>query len=267
MYDHTALTFTPSWRMPLWGPATRLRFNTDPGDPTPGDPPPADPPADPAPSDPAPADPPADPAPADSAPGDGPKPKAPPVEPKDGDLDSLPAWARAAITKANKEAASARTQKNEALAAAYKKIGLDLGIVEESETLTPEQLADRFKGENDTLRQENLTLKEQITATRREKAITAAAKRHAGDADLLVPYLNGLADFQQLDTNADDYDAQVAAMVERLVTEHPKLKVTQVAPSTTTDTPPSGDQPPAKMESVEDYIEARRKRRGVSIPK
>ncbi len=222
---------------------------------------------DPAPeNDPAPKDEaPADPAPKDDAPKPTPPPKndpAAPAEIKDGDVDALPAWARAAIKKANTEAAAARTGKNEALKTAYEKIGRDLGLIEGDEDLTPEQMAERLREENESKGQTITELTGKLAAVTRRDAIADAAKLHDGDATLLVPFLNGTQEFVSLNVNDEDYAAQVAAVVADVIQKNPKLKATQVAPRGGGDAIPSGEPSSGEL-TIEQRREARQKRRGL----
>lgn len=69
-----------------------------------------------------------------------------------------------------------------------------------------------------------------------QKLVLHDAIRAAGaDPDLAVPFIRGGDKFATLDPSAEDYEAQVAALVAETVEEYPKLRA-QVAPPTSGNT-------------------------------
>lgn len=246
----------------------RLRYADAPADPTPTITPPTEPPVDPTPpTEPAPAEP--------TPPAEPPKPAAPkpPVKPKAGEEPPSPpagetpeqkiARLEREVAQARKEAAGRRTDERDAMQKAYAKLGKDLGLVEDNETLTAEQLAERLGTELGTTKAELAQARTDLTAAKQRDAIKDSAATHHGDVTLLGPFLRESKEFQALDLADDDYASQVDALVKVAIENNPKLKASQVPPSSGGGNAPSGEPPvidKANM-SVDQIREARRKER------
>lgn len=227
---------------------------------------PENPPADPAP----PADPPADPAP----PADPPKPSPPPTPAHGEDESALPEWAQKSLRKARDEAAALRVENrdkiqaqiDEALANGQKawalELGKKLGVVEGDKEKTPDEIIAELRAERDTVATERDSLAAERRATKERNAIEGAAKAHGGDAALVRAVLLSEGSLKDIDPAADDYAAQVAAIVKAEIEKNPKLREVQVAPRSGGDAPPAGSPNPDGPKSIDDLIKERRKRRG-----
>lgn len=216
-----------------------------------------------------PADPPADPAPAN----DPPKP-GPPVPATGEDEAQLPEWARKELQKVRAEAAAARvenkgkiqTQIDEALKNGQKawatELAKKLGVLEGEDEKTPEQIIAELQAERDSLATERDTLAAERRANKERNAIEGAAKANGGDTALVRAVLVAEGSLKDIDPEADDYAAQVAAVVKAEIEKNPKLREVQVAGRSGGDAPPAGSPNPGGPKSIDELIEARRKRRG-----
>lgn len=179
------------------------------------------------------------------------------------------------VEKLRKENAAARVAKKEDIQAQIdtalengqkewaKKLGLQLGVIEaEDETPDPAKLIETVTAENTSLK-ERLAQREAADAERaRATAIKAASETAEAHPDLVEAVVLSKGLLKDIDPTADDYAAQVAAVVKAEVEQNPKLRVVQVAPRSGGETTPTGDQTTAG-DSIEDLRKGRRKRRGL----
>lgn len=160
--------------------------------------------------------------------------------PQEGDLDQLPDWARAQISKANDEAAKRRRelrdlqQAQEAQQAKQEqfreKMLAALGITPEGEQQTdPDALVKSVTEERDQTMQELNALREQV-------AVNNAATKAGVDPDVALRFLRGGNDLADLDPTADDYNARVAEKVTAVAEAYPGMR-TQVVPKSSGDAP------------------------------
>ena len=101
---------------------------------------------------------------------------------------------------------------------------------------TPEQVIEALTAERDNAAQ-------QLAAMRTDQALTAAATQAGADAELLTLVLRGKGALTNLDPNADDFTAQVAALVDTEVAANPKLKATPAVPQSSGSTPEDTTSP------------------------
>lgn len=101
---------------------------------------------------------------------------------------------------------------------------------------TPEQVIEALTAERDQAAQ-------QLAAMRTDQALTAAATQAGADAELLTLVLRGKGALTNLDPNADDFTAQVAALVDTEVAANPKLKATPAVPQSSGSTPEDTTSP------------------------
>jgi hypothetical protein len=219
-------------------------------------------------------DPPTDP-PADPPPGnEPPKPGPPPGKPEGEDEDALPEWAKKSLKKAREEAAALRVENrdkvqkqiDEALANGQKawatELAKKLGVLEGEGEKTPEEIIAELQAERDTLASERDTLAAERRATKERNAIEGAAKANGGDTALVRAVLLSEGALKDIDPAADDYAAQVAAIVKAEIEKNPKLREVQVAGRSGGDAPPAGSPNPGGPKSIDELIADRRKRRG-----
>ncbi|PRQ11723.1 hypothetical protein C1Y63_04765 [Corynebacterium sp. 13CS0277] len=90
--------------------------------------------------------------------------------------------------------------------------------------------------------------RDEATARLRDYAVTqavqAAAQRAGADAALAVPLARGLGRLDALDPQADDFDAQVAEVMESVVAEHPQVRTQVVARTSGVQAEPSPERKP-----------------------
>lgn len=212
----------------------------------------------PAPTDPAPADPPADP-----APGGAPAPTDPPADPEKPET-----FSREYVEKLRRENAAAREKaKTDAAAAAEaaktefaQSIGKALGLIKDDTPADPTALLTQAQ-------QERQAALDEANATKRDLAVLRNADKHDANTDELLDSATFNRKLAALDPSADDFAAQVEALIKDTVDGNPaKFKRVQVAPSPggTTHT---GEQPPADPESksIDDLRKERQKRRGITL--
>lgn len=269
---------------PVYGPCklTKLelmgiRFAiADPADPGAGDPAPKDDApvviataSNPKPAPPASATSPADPAGADPT---------PPADPAPGDgLPDDPSILKAKIAELNRENAARRVENREeqqrlidaakadAAAAAkkeaYEQLGKSLGLVPDGEETDPVKLLEKAVADRDALTAQlaAAALRDQDRKT--ADALTAAANTHEGDVALVNAVVKADDLLKDIDTNADDYAAQVAAVVKDAIEKNPKLRTVQVASRSGGDDTHTGDPIPGAT-SVDSFRKKYRQDRG-----
>ncbi|MCD2099541.1 hypothetical protein QNA24_30295 [Rhodococcus qingshengii] len=128
----------------------------------------------------------------------------------------------AAAERASKEASEAAEK------ALIERLGKELGLIQDDEPVDPQVLLDQLAEEKAAVANERDAYRQQIAAFKAEQALTKAANAVDGDLDILTPYLRGTGALDALDPDAEDYPAQVAAVVASAVEANPKLK--KVAP-------------------------------------
>lgn len=165
--------------------------------------------------------------------------------PQEGDLDQLPDWARAQISKANDEAAKRRRELRDLQQAQQaqqtqqeqfrEKMLAALGITPEGEQQTdPDALVKSVTEERDQTLQELNALREQV-------AVNNAATKAGVDPDVALRFLRGGNDLADLDPTADDYNARVAEKVTAVAEAYPGMR-TQVVPKSSGDAPTPSNQ-------------------------
>lgn len=154
-------------------------------------------------------------------------------------VDQLPEWAQKEIRTARDEAAKYRTKAKSAAETAAEEaqakaqaerdaliqsIGKQLGLVEEETTDSEALIKAAVEREQAAAKQRD-ELQEQLNTYRRNDAVRTAVSKVDGqvDTDLLSAVLNSDNAFNQLDVNADDFDAQVAQIVTSKIESHPSL--------------------------------------------
>lgn len=172
-----------------------------------------------------------------------------PTTDQTADGAELPDWARDKLAKANAEAAKYRTRAKDAesaktseLDALKKQIGKSLGLVED-DTTDPDKLIQAATAERDSMAQK-------LQEYQQKDAITSAASGKTSDVALLTALLQSDKAFAELDTSADDYSAQVAALVDAKITAHPALKAQAAASGIDTSTTNTGSNRQIRREDL-----------------
>ena len=112
------------------------------------------------------------------------------------------------------------------------------------EEATPEQLIESYKEKLEAQQQENRQLRETT-------ALNNAVAKAKGDPALTIPYLRGSNALANLDPSADNYDAQVAELVQETVDANPKLRA-QAAPVSSGNTSNPTNNSGPRQYTVED---------------
>ncbi|MFE7745386.1 hypothetical protein [Nocardia sp. NPDC057455] len=140
------------------------------------------------------------------------------------------------LEKVRKEAASNRVKGNEkadqaakdAAAAAEQalteKWAKALGLVKDDEPADPAELLKQAEEREKQIAAERDAAAERLRAYERKDAITKAVNAVEGDLESILDSRKVSAEIEKLDTNADDFAAQVAAIVSAAVESNPKLK-------------------------------------------
>lgn len=148
------------------------------------------------------------------------------------------------VEKLRKEAADYRTKRKEEAERAAQleaeltkyRDGLKNLFGEGEAEKTPEDIIASLTAERDQAAQ-------QLAQMRTDQALTAAATQAGADAELLTLVLKGKGALTDLDPNADDFTAQVAALVDAEVAANPKLKATPAVPQSSGSTPEDTTSP------------------------
>lgn len=186
-----------------------------------------------------PANPPADPA--DPQVTDPVDPQAPaPADPPADQSSEPDTFDRAAMEKARGQAARYRTERNDlatkvdelTAAEAQSKAQLDavlkaLGLGE-AEEVDPAKLLEQVTSEKATIEAERDAERQELRALRIDNAVQAACREANADTVLTSAVLTTSGKLDALDPTADDFMAQVAALVGEAVNGNPKLKASQV---------------------------------------
>ena len=204
-----------------------------------------------------------------------PKP-GPPAEPDpiEGSTDGGKTFDAAYVEKLRKEAAKNRVedkaaiqkQIDEAVANGQKawaaKLGKDLGILEADSEKTPEEIIAELQAERDTFKTERDQFAAERSLAREREAIKAACETHRGNFRLVAAVIREDGLLKDIDPAADDYAAQVAAVVKAEIEKDASLLAVQVAPRSGSEDAPDGTPNPGGPKTTEELIKERRKRRG-----
>lgn len=172
------------------------------------------------------------------APAQGPQPEPQPDTVEQDTFD------REYVEKLRKEAADYRTKRKEEAERAAQleaeltkyRDGLKNLFGEGEAEKTPEDIIASLTAERDQAAQ-------QLAQMRTDQALTAAATQAGADAELLTLVLKGKGALTDLDPNADDFAAQVAALVDAEVAANPKLRATPAVPQSSGSTPEDTTSP------------------------
>ena len=162
------------------------------------------------------------------------------------------------LKKLRKESAARRTslrdeeKKNAELTSKYNSLnskfeemrGFLAKLSGAEEEATPEQLIESYKEKLEAQQQENRQLRETT-------ALNNAVAKAKGDPALTIPYLRGSNALANLDPSADNYDAQVAELVQETVDANPKLRA-QAAPVSSGNTSNPTNNSGPRQYTVED---------------
>ena len=162
------------------------------------------------------------------------------------------------LKKLRKESAARRTslrdeeKKNAELTSKYNSLnskfeemrGFLAKLSGAEEEATPEQLIESYKEKLEAQQQENRQLRETT-------ALNDAVAKAKGDPALTIPYLRGSNALANLDPSADNYDAQVAELVQETVDANPKLRA-QAAPVSSGNTSNPTNNSGPRQYTVED---------------
>ena len=141
------------------------------------------------------------------------------------------------IKKLRREAAKYRTERNDLETKMNTIIDSLKGLTgDKAAEQTPEQVIEALTQERDQAAQ-------QLAQMRTDQALTAAAAQAGADAELLTLVLRGKGALTNLDPTADDFAAQVAALVDTEVAANPKLKATPAVPQSSGSTPEDTTSP------------------------
>lgn len=170
-----------------------------------------------------------------------------------------PVKARAEIERLRRENGADRTNAKataaqEARDAVVQEIAVALGLAKDETPPDPAALAaaaQEAQAETQGLRDENKSLKTELAAFR-------AAVSLGANAVELLDRRSVTTQLDKLDPTADDYDAQVAAVVKKAVTDNPQLLVqAPVAGASSTDHAGGSGEGPAKPTNLEDAVIAK----------
>lgn len=162
------------------------------------------------------------------------------------------------LKKLRKESAARRTslrdeeKKNAELTSKYNSLnskfeemrGFLAKLSGAEEEATPEQLIESYKEKLEAQQQENRQMRETT-------ALNNAVSKAKGDPALTIPYLRGSNALANLDPSADNYDAQVAELVQETVDANPKLRA-QAAPVSSGNTSNPTNNSGPRQYTVED---------------
>jgi hypothetical protein len=115
-----------------------------------------------------------------------------------------------------------------------------LGVIEDEGEATPEDIIKTLTTERDDFRTKFETLSSRDIARNERDAINTASATYGGDDALVRAVIKADDLLTGIDPNADDYAAQVAAVVKEQIEKNTKLLKVQVAPRSGSETPPSG---------------------------
>lgn len=202
-----------------------------------------------------------------------PKP-GPPAEPEqiEGSADGGKTFDLTYVEKLRKEAAKNRTddkaaikqQIDDALAAGQKTwataLGKQLGILEADAEATPDSIIAALTTERDDFKTKFESLTSRDLQRNERDAVNTASALHKGNARLVAAVLKNDGLLKDIDPAADDYAAQVAAVVKTEIEKDASLLAVQVAPSSGSTAPPSGTPKPGPL-SIEDRRKAIRENR------
>ncbi|WP_425302952.1 hypothetical protein [Nocardia otitidiscaviarum] len=181
------------------------------------------------------------------------------------------------VKKLRDEAAAARVKGKEAAEQAAKEaaekaqkelveqIGRITGLIKDDTPTDPAELLKAAQEREQELAAERDAAAEKLRNYARKDAISAAAKATDGDLESILDSRKVISKIEKLDTNADDFAAQVAAIVSDAVESNPKLKqapAQAAAPRSGGDLSGGNAAPkPRGPKSVDDIRRAKREAR------
>jgi hypothetical protein len=196
---------------------------------------------------------------------------------KDADKPAEKTYDEKYVQKLRDEAAANRVKGNEKAALAAKdaaekaqkelaeQIGKALGLIKDDTPTDPAELLKQAEEQKAQIARERDENAEKLRNYARKDALTVAADKAAGDLASILDSRSVNAEIEALDTTADDFAAQVEAIVSAAVESNPKLKKTAdrvSAPRSGGDLSNGNAAPkPNAPKSVEDMIRERRERR------
>lgn len=156
---------------------------------------------------------------------------------KDADIAAERAKREKAVEDA--KTAAAQTAREEA----YREFGKSLGIVKDDEAPTVEGLQAALQERDTKLSASDA----RVLALSVENAVLKYSDKHGADADALSDSSSFTSQLKALDPAADDYAAQVEALVKTTVEKNSRYRKVQVAPKSSDGDPsPSGGKPAAE---------------------
>lgn len=203
-----------------------------------------------------------------------PKP-TPPAAPEavEGSADGGKTFDLAYVEKLRKENAKNRTddkaaiqaQIDEALTNGQKawatELGKKLGVIEDEAEATPESIIAALTTERDDFKTKFETLSSRDLQRNERDAINAASDLHKGNSRLVAAVLKNDGLLKDIDPTADDYAAQVAAVVKAEIEKDTTLRAVQVAPRSGSEVPPAGGQT-TDPEDIDSFRKTYRANRG-----
>lgn len=204
-------------------------------------------------------------------------------EPIEGSPDGGKTFSPEYVEKLRKENAAARVSNKEEIARqiaeataaaeakakkeAYEALGKSLGLVTDEES-DPEKILEQARAEREQAKKdlaaERAERAAEKAASAQRAAIAAAAASNGGDETLVRAVLKAEDLLKDIDTTADDYAAQVAAVVKAEIEKNPKLRAVQVAQRSGGDDTHNGD-PIQEATSVDQYRKRYRQSRGLTF--
>lgn len=183
------------------------------------------------------------------------------------------AAARVRATEAEKAAQEAARQAQEAAEAQKKlteNLGRALGFVQDETPLTSDELLKQAAEREAQIAAERDSVAERLRNFERREALTSAVTSVDGDLEAILDSRKVNEAIAKLDTNADDFKAQVAEIVSAAVESNPKLKKAPAqvaAPRSGGDLTGGNAAPKANAaKSIDDLIreKAEKRRRALS---
>jgi hypothetical protein len=195
---------------------------------------------------------------------------------KDSERPAAKSYDEAYVKKLRDEAAAARVKGKEAAEKASReaaeaaekalteKWAKALGLVKDDEPADPAELLKQAEEREKQIAAERDSAAERLRAYERKDAITKAVSSAEGDLESILDSRSINSAIEKLDTSADDFATQVAAIVKDAVEKNPKLKkvVQASAPRSGGDLTGGNAAPkPRGPLSVDDIRRAKREQR------
>jgi len=211
--------------------------------------------------------------PAAPKPGPPPKPTPPPVADKPNttapgeDVESLQKRIKMLTAEnAKNRIAAKEAAAQEARDQLAKDVLKALGIANEDDAPTdPAKLVEQLTAENKAKETAAAKAADELADLQKERQAERIARRLGADVDSLIDSRTFATALSKLDGAADDLAAQITALVEKTLADHPKYKAggpVPPAPSGGQFTGGPGEQKDAEDMSVDEFRAAHRKRSG-----